>query len=577
MFIRATYDRENKTVRYFDKDGYETQYIGGSFAWRTNNPGNLIKPSSYVMQDAIGYAQRTSSSKSLFVIFPNRNAGHQAHLNVVKRIYRDSTVAGMITKYAPPSENDTQTYIDQVTSKAKVSSKDIIGTLSDEKLGAVSAAMEQQEGNIPGVIKTLGKSVQVTLLDRSHNALSNQKLHIKTADKTIITQTDKHGVLPLLHADLIKDDISLYYSREKEDLEHIGDIIVNELKELYTFIAPYQLISIRPQVHQGDAPRRPPVHIVRPHETLSGIASRYATTVDALVRENHLSSPDRIYARQHLKVPSAQSSESSPQSHRPVPGREAPKAGNTTHSSSNHAYDIPAKKTTAGIPASVGASGTASAGQDSHVTKSDSVSHQRNPNGHPETVVSATTLELSGRKWCARFPGSASLDSLNAQFRPKASAFIAALQGAGATVRINAALRPNERSYLMHSAFNIAKGAIGPENVQPYRNVNIDWVHRNDAGDIDLQGSKKAAQQMCEGYGINPFSKKQKVARPATSRHNFGAAVDLNIQNFAGKKIKDASGDEIDVKSFDDLIRIGTSYGVIYFSGENMHWSDNGR
>ena len=84
MFVRATYDREKKTVHYFDEDGNETLYIGGSFAWRTSNPGNLTKPSSYVMRSAIGYALRTSKSKVPFIIFPDHATGQQAHQNCNK-------------------------------------------------------------------------------------------------------------------------------------------------------------------------------------------------------------------------------------------------------------------------------------------------------------------------------------------------------------------------------------------------------------------------------------------------------------------------------------------------------------
>lgn len=70
MFVRATYYREKKTVHYFDENGDETLYIGGSFAWRTNNPGNMAKPGKRVVSTSIGYAQRTSNPKSLFLIFP---------------------------------------------------------------------------------------------------------------------------------------------------------------------------------------------------------------------------------------------------------------------------------------------------------------------------------------------------------------------------------------------------------------------------------------------------------------------------------------------------------------------------
>jgi len=68
------------------------------------------------------------------------------------------------------------------------------------------------------------------------------------------------------------------------------------------------------------------------------------------------------------------------------------------------------------------------------------------------------TLTPSGAAWCNRFLGSNSLDSLNAEFKPKVKAFIAALKAQGITVKLSAACRPVERSYLMYNAFQIARG-----------------------------------------------------------------------------------------------------------------------
>ena len=64
MFVRATYYRDKKTVHYFDENGEETLYIGGSFAWRTNNPGNMAKPGKRIVSTSIGYAQRTSNPRT---------------------------------------------------------------------------------------------------------------------------------------------------------------------------------------------------------------------------------------------------------------------------------------------------------------------------------------------------------------------------------------------------------------------------------------------------------------------------------------------------------------------------------
>ena len=45
------------------------------------------------------------------------------------------------------------------------------------------------------------------------------------------------------------------------------------------------------------------VYIVRPGDTLSEIAQRFGTTVDAFVRANGIEDPDRIFPGQRLLVP----------------------------------------------------------------------------------------------------------------------------------------------------------------------------------------------------------------------------------------------------------------------------------
>jgi LysM repeat protein len=537
MFSSATYDREKKTVTYVDKDGNETLYIGGSFAWRTNNPGNLTKPGTYVMDGAIGYAQRTGDTKSLFVIFPDRTTGNAAHKKVLKSIYGDSTIKGMITKYAPPVENDTDKYIDFVTKKAGVSASDVVGSLSDGQFDAVAAAMEQQEGYVPGLIQFLGKPVQVQLLDKMHQPFSGQKISIKSADRHFETRSDQGGLLPWIYSGLFDKEVNIYYNREEGDPEHVGAFSTGLSASAYTFAAPYYLLNSQPRIHETETSVRPAVHIVRSGETLSSIATRYGTAVDAIVRENGLTDPNHIYARQHLRIPGVQVS--------------AAKPATSAHASPHLSESRKETRT--------------------------QVTNQRNQNGHPETVLSSVALELSGKAWCSRFPGSKSIDSLEPPFKSKVIAFFGALRTAGiGEPTVSATLRPPKRSYLMHSAFHIAKGLVSPDKVERYDGVNIDWIHRSVDGTMDLAASKNAAIEMCNGYRLKLNDPKQRVGKAGSSRHNFGAAIDMNITHYVGKKVKDADGDEIELKSFSDLVQVGNSYGVRFYAGENMHWSDTG-
>ena len=184
-------------------------------------------------------------------------------------------------------------------------------------------------------------------------------------------------------------------------------------------------------------------------------------------------------------------------------------------------------------------------------------------------AATATTFELSGPHWVARFPTSRSLFDCKPPFLDRISKFHQALVEAGAQVKISATLRPAERAYLMHFSSKIASGKIDPRKVPPMAGVSIKWFHG------DLAKSKNAAQQMVHGYGI--------AFPPALhSRHTEGLAVDMTITWSGTLQIKDATGA---VKSIgapqsgntnQALHKVGASYGVIKLASDPPHWSSDG-
>lgn len=186
----------------------------------------------------------------------------------------------------------------------------------------------------------------------------------------------------------------------------------------------------------------------------------------------------------------------------------------------------------------------------------------------PGTVGSPPANELSGSQWVTRYPTSTSISDLISPFREHVEAFISALQAAGATVSVNATLRPPERVYLMHYSYSIANGA-DPSGVPAMAGVAIDWVHHDSSGGVDLSASKSAAQDMASGYDI--------AYPPAlSSRHTEGRAVDMTVGNFVGKTFTDGSGTNSTVTNQSDLETLGASYGVIKLRSDPPHWSDDG-
>ena len=182
---------------------------------------------------------------------------------------------------------------------------------------------------------------------------------------------------------------------------------------------------------------------------------------------------------------------------------------------------------------------------------------------------------LSGAGWVQKFPTSRSTNDLADPFKSKVNKFIAALKNAGANPVIAATRRPKERAYLMHFSFKISNG-YDPRNVVEMPGVDIEWVHRNSNGSVNLTASKTAADNMVQGYDI--------AFEPAlVSRHTQGNAIDMTIRWTSTElTITDGTGNIVVIKtgakdgSNIQLHKVGATYGVIKLVNDPPHWSNDG-
>ena len=149
------------------------------------------------------------------------------------------------------------------------------------------------------------------------------------------------------------------------------------------------------------------------------------------------------------------------------------------------------------------------------------------------------------------------------------------MEDAGATVTVNSTLRPEERAYLMHYSWEIAKNGMDPTAVPAKSGVDIEWAHKKADGSIDKAASKTAAQAMVDGYHI--------VYEPALhSRHTEGHAVDMTIRWQGALNIRDNLGNTVNIQSAPhtglnpQLIDVGRSYDVIKLVSDPPHWSTDG-
>ena len=193
----------------------------------------------------------------------------------------------------------------------------------------------------------------------------------------------------------------------------------------------------------------------------------------------------------------------------------------------------------------------------------------------------AAPPEPSGAAWVARFPTSTSVADCVQPFRGNATAFIAALRAAGASVDIAATLRPVQRAWLMHWCWAIVHHVVDPRGVPMRGDIAIVWAHTTAQGGYDAAASMAAAQAMVDAYGMQGLE----VAPALNSEHTAGTAIDMAIAWTGTLAIVDHGGKPVQITSLPrtgmnpDLKTVGASYGVIKFVGgasDVPHWSIDG-
>jgi hypothetical protein len=112
--------------------------VGGSLAWRANNPGNL--------RDADTKIGSVSGAVGTFAVFATMEAGRAAQRSLYLNKYGSMTVRAAIQKLTPPSENDTDKYLKQLQAAGVDLDKDV-----QSQIDVLMPAVEASEGMITGV------------------------------------------------------------------------------------------------------------------------------------------------------------------------------------------------------------------------------------------------------------------------------------------------------------------------------------------------------------------------------------------------------------------------------------------
>lgn len=129
-----------RDVVYTTADGRRVRRTGGTRAWRNLNPGNIRYSEFSRNAGAIGQAGG-------FAVFPDEETGTRAISSLLRgKSYNNLTIARAITRYAPPSENNTAAYHRRIQQITGLNINRRISDLSDGELSRVVDAIRAIEG-----------------------------------------------------------------------------------------------------------------------------------------------------------------------------------------------------------------------------------------------------------------------------------------------------------------------------------------------------------------------------------------------------------------------------------------------
>ena len=125
----------------------KVERLEGARNWRNNNPGNIEYGDYAKSMGAIG-------SDGRFAIFPDYETGRKAKAGLIfeGKNYSSLPLTDAITRYAPPSENNTQMYQRAVLAAVDNQNK-VMQTYASGERDNIMDAMERVEGFKVGTIK----------------------------------------------------------------------------------------------------------------------------------------------------------------------------------------------------------------------------------------------------------------------------------------------------------------------------------------------------------------------------------------------------------------------------------------
>lgn len=116
---------------------------------RNNNPGNIRINSDNFLGEV------KPSQDSAFKQFKTMDYGYRAIFVILTNYinkYGANTIAKIITRWAPPNENNTQAYINTVAARSGINANTLLDMNSGEELIKIVAEISFVENGVPAVM-----------------------------------------------------------------------------------------------------------------------------------------------------------------------------------------------------------------------------------------------------------------------------------------------------------------------------------------------------------------------------------------------------------------------------------------
>ena len=398
-FVNAVHDRKTLTVQYKSDNGAIFIKSGGSIAWRFNNPGNIRPKKNGLYQGQVGVGD-TASGK--FAIFGSYEEGRNEKRALLRRKYNNYTLKEAIYVYAPPNENDTESYIDYLVKHADISRTTKLSTLNDVQLNKLMDAMEKREG-FNAKIETRKEfwvnTINVNVSDGS-KPIENFKIQVKYQNKVTTSLTDKYGNLPPISYQKSGEQIVLSTISDGKEkiLQTVTTTNQSQLIRLVnkSYVATETMRTQNGSTSQRNTSLSPFVYQVKHGDNLSAIAKKFKVTINQLKEWNNIDNANLIYAGQTLKIGNQTVSSSTQQNN---PNNQQSSQTIATRSNANTGQPLAIipinNKEAPWIPIAIRELKQWYGKKEGTITKTD--------NYHRMSGTAINTLVGSKQAWCASF------------------------------------------------------------------------------------------------------------------------------------------------------------------------------